>query len=1218
LSSSFQLNDQIFDIPPKNIRIDRRSFNHKWQTLRTRSSVKSKSGFSALDIYATAEFTDNLSADNVIGETRNGYDKLRDIISQIRVTPFCYIENQFIRKSILGSNTTQSMAVAVKQVEILKTNEDSNVIVVNFHFCWFNYFPFTKDFYFAPDLMSERPGIQDPAQSNAWRLFYKAEQRRAKRTSLHGYKEIKRLDGKLGTKFNQFGSVTVRKYEQLEREVEVLRKLREQLPTLMSDREESGITKGVHDFLSEELGEKWMQTSARDVFGDMTTMVDGLSTVDTLDKVRNVLNNQLSPDSSRYRFITNEEEWKVVQIGDDKKPVHFKTSPSLQKSPDGSDKYNKEDTILLSRIVNLNFNDAGLIVQGISISFENILAMLPLMGHSYPSFQHIGNVDSKVTISFATTNEDSIKVLSEFYSAVEDQSLKYRNIPAGYRNIKIDNDLINMCGLEGFLSESLVVENVEGEPGTYQGLLVLIDNPITEYTTESFQAGQSFTSSQDLRIKLASILEKNLTLINNPFIEDDKSLYELRKLDLRGISQYTWKKYGNEAQVILTQKYATVKSAKTGEELEKIYVESSYYNYSGQDTEGRNARFAEIVNEYGKHLGELLRKIADILGFGVKSILSDLLLLKNDDIISIEKVHRDLAPLYEKVKNKRVDVVDPPKSSGGMFQNIREEADYQSYQSQISGKEQYEKVFEAYNQAQEAQSYGAGRAFGIEKELYEANAQEVLDGARSEAEIRLKSYINTTFIDWLHFAREFLDNIIFNKELLTLPQFEEVVKSITETGLIAGVDNYPDFPISEVISMLQEGTDDLSKSAYNKLYNLYQESGLALKNVRLSAFLDPDFYFYNAQNNIDDLIPSSVVNEAKDAIIKARKSQKEVEGNWFKKIYEKDILGKEKTDVVNLTLSQGFAEKTSKGVWGTNEGKAYKKAHDDSFKNYAMAPDQLTGSVGPAIAEAEQRGQPLKLVPIQPGRAEDQDKWNISTSYRKDSECTLSALPDAMAVRHRFDTEGVLDFLPPADYVSKDIQYDPNKDPIFTWPTPTTARRPTSKYGWRDDPIAKQKGVTRQKFHKGLDLAADSPKDSKGTPIYAAADGRIIFVTKNEIDAVNKGVGIVVRHSNGWVTMYWHLVWDPEFVIPFSNALYRAAELGLTQDIVDRVLTVSPDKQIGLMDNTGGSTGSHLHFQMEKNGDHTDPLPILKGEEQKQIFNHRQRFPLESTRIGPP
>ncbi len=87
-------------------------------------------------------------------------------------------------------------------------------------------------------------------------------------------------------------------------------------------------------------------------------------------------------------------------------------------------------------------------------------------------------------------------------------------------------------------------------------------------------------------------------------------------------------------------------------------------------------------------------------------------------------------------------------------------------------------------------------------------------------------------------------------------------------------------------------------------------------------------------------------------------------------------------------------------------------------------------------------------------------------------------------------------------------------------------------------------------FHKGIDYAAP-----EGTPYYAVASGTVIIATSS----VSAGNWIVIAHGGGMVTKYMHS--SEIFVKPGQH--------------------VSQGDHIGNVGNTGYSTGSHLHFQLE-------------------------------------
>ncbi|MGE7828540.1 M23 family metallopeptidase [Paenibacillus sp. NPDC093718] len=122
------------------------------------------------------------------------------------------------------------------------------------------------------------------------------------------------------------------------------------------------------------------------------------------------------------------------------------------------------------------------------------------------------------------------------------------------------------------------------------------------------------------------------------------------------------------------------------------------------------------------------------------------------------------------------------------------------------------------------------------------------------------------------------------------------------------------------------------------------------------------------------------------------------------------------------------------------------------------------------------------------------------------------------------------------------------------WPTENHITRITSPFGWRTHPIT---GV--KKLHRGMDIGTPM-----NTNVYAALDGEI---TKAGWDSSGGGNTVIIRHADGMVTKYMHL---NSFVIRSGSV--KAGQL------------------IAKSGNTGGSTGPHLHFGVEINGEPVDPM----------------------------
>ncbi|MDH4259557.1 MAG: peptidoglycan DD-metalloendopeptidase family protein [Gammaproteobacteria bacterium] len=116
----------------------------------------------------------------------------------------------------------------------------------------------------------------------------------------------------------------------------------------------------------------------------------------------------------------------------------------------------------------------------------------------------------------------------------------------------------------------------------------------------------------------------------------------------------------------------------------------------------------------------------------------------------------------------------------------------------------------------------------------------------------------------------------------------------------------------------------------------------------------------------------------------------------------------------------------------------------------------------------------------------------------------------------------------------------------------------SSLYGQRTDPFDGDNA-----FHSGLDFAG-----TPGTRVLAVADGIVSHA------GVDGGYGriIEITHGNGYVTRYAH------------NAKLLVAP----------GQTVKRGEPIALMGSTGRSTGTHLHFEVLRDGRSVDPLSFVR------------------------
>jgi murein DD-endopeptidase MepM/ murein hydrolase activator NlpD len=118
----------------------------------------------------------------------------------------------------------------------------------------------------------------------------------------------------------------------------------------------------------------------------------------------------------------------------------------------------------------------------------------------------------------------------------------------------------------------------------------------------------------------------------------------------------------------------------------------------------------------------------------------------------------------------------------------------------------------------------------------------------------------------------------------------------------------------------------------------------------------------------------------------------------------------------------------------------------------------------------------------------------------------------------------------------------------------------TSGFGMRMHPVLK-----KEMMHNGMDFSAET-----GTPVYATANGSV----REAFHDKNYGNRIIIDHSNGFSTSYSQL---QKFGVKKSQS-------------------VKQGEIIGYVGSSGLSTGSHLHYEIMKDGKYVDPKDYLNIE----------------------
>lgn len=221
-------------------------------------------------------------------------------------------------------------------------------------------------------------------------------------------------------------------------------------------------------------------------------------------------------------------------------------------------------------------------------------------------------------------------------------------------------------------------------------------------------------------------------------------------------------------------------------------------------------------------------------------------------------------------------------------------------------------------------------------------------------------------------------------------------------------------------------------------------------------------------------------------------------------------------------------------------------------KRFGVSMDSLVSLNGISSAKALKAGAELR-IPNMSGVIHKVAKGENLASIAKRHGTTVTALLDANDLATETLAVGQSLFVPGARLSSTELKRVLGE--LVVWPV---SGRLSSRYGYRPSPFT---GV--RQFHNGIDIVA-----AKGTRAGAAMDGRVADTGYNTV----YGNYVILTHADGYQTWYAHL----------------------DKILVAKGQYLSQGTAVGLVGNTGVSTGTHLHFSVFRYGKAIDPLGVLK------------------------
>ena len=529
------INDVYLRLPPESIHVDKQAFNHEWETIRTGMTQRSKSGYSTARVSFTMEFRVGSSFDSP------DLQSLMNLVAGLRATPFCVVYNKYIEQTLgqpEDSDITKT-ANSYKKFRPIMLGLSSMVFSTmghmgkpdcvqgTFDFLWFNYLPYTPIIAFKTGDNFNTPGT--PGQSLLWKAFYSPLVPNAYLKFPHDRDPVSQRPP---TIFNWKEYLTVSKGSSatLEASIKLLNALRGKPEKSMaslqsviqgafSENKPETITGGIYDTWFRKMVQEGTIDADSALQEELKKTPGSISTVS--GEILQPLVKQMGTVNQGGQFSQNilqqidiaggilaERLKRLKEVGKNNTatggPIADGYTSMLEgtfkDSSTGNTPSYSSSLQLFGRTRSYTIpahgaeRDPQIIIQAITVSFENSLAVIPVLGYRYPTLQHLGHCEGRVSMmlnvkngrtnkrSFLTTDLSSLsglEAIHHIYDTVETMALRFKQIPAGFNNLTIKNDFLGIFGLEEFVTEQISSDTIPDQPGRSLISLSLVEGGIT-------------------------------------------------------------------------------------------------------------------------------------------------------------------------------------------------------------------------------------------------------------------------------------------------------------------------------------------------------------------------------------------------------------------------------------------------------------------------------------------------------------------------------------------------------------------------------------------------------------------------------------------------------------------------------------------------------------------------------------------------------------------
>ena len=1168
----FIINDIALRISPQNISIEKESYNTSWETLRTTSARKAKSGYGIARITIQQVFNMYNDVDLM---------NLVKLVAGLRATPFCVVYSKYLDRSlgrpdqdfIPKDNSSQGISpfqpimlgLATMSFSTMGHQGQPSCISAIFEFLWFNYLPYTPFVAFKSGENYDKPDY--PWRSEPWKAFYRKflsehipvsfphkPNDSFSRTTEFSWREFVVIPTGSAQGLSAAKELTetlIRKPKEI---TEILSNIiSEGAPNNnLTNSNPDLITSGILDTLFRKAMYKGIINPGSEVAMQINFMAEGAITDASQDVLAPVFRGLMNERSNTrelnlkdaqlaLKIITdriqkakefNERSEKIQNRATDNEgfqPV-FETNGKTQigLNNGGLKVLGRKVSYKIGHSVGLEDVDNSVIIEQITVTFQNKLSVIPMVAYRYPTLQHTGNIDATISIAINAAN-DSVQSIREMYDRIELTALKFRSIPAGYRNLEIANDFLKLFSLDEFLTEKLSVKTNDESPARTNIYLELSD------------AGLKSTDKDPEKLT-----QERVTRHASVYEEIWKVMFK----------NFMWT--SNRPEIYLKyDNFQTQGKFRAKNIPEQTPVDRDYYRYKANTIGIDQATNAAYI--------DLVKRASDIYNDFIVQVHDSIFNSKDGTVKGSER-YSALMNLNEKSSRfQYVPGLEQVKSGVRKRNSARKEKG----KLHFSVTHTYSRNVKEAAAAKIAENYTGNRT-NVDPTKNVTNIADIpaqqMKALNSAARHLEDMGVNKYVLKMTALLKEIQD------KYLALEQFAHIINLIQDFGFDIGGAAYPDFTkqLTGVIDLVS----DKSSNNIEKVLSNY----------------NPDCYFYypfyhgGASSDYLGLVDEETITIAQKHSIDLTRSAYEKINKFFQGTYHQRLNNPENPiPYKRLTEDFGGAQiQAEEGVPkffydnidvpnSTRSDKPVKKTYTCDFvaKSSANAypkelPDLICPNICTHTTDIERMWGGVNITANDP-----------YSSYENMTPSRGYSPLQGIGSREKINLS------------------IPISIPIGTLPPGYTFNGGARNYGGK------------QRVHKGIDIPyyGNNQKGGVGdrilgTKVFAAADGEIGYIKNNGRIG---GLTIGIRHKGNWTTEYMHL---QEGSIPIDIL----KNINWPQGNPIKKMSVTAGQYIAKIGRTGNlNSPTHLHFQVKIGGFKGQPIDpvVLLPDLQKHTKNLR-------------